>query len=344
MKLFNLKIPVLVVVIAVLTACDNSKQPTGSGSLSETAAELGKDSNYTLFAAALAAASITDPADSYTVFALPDSIVKIDGDAMSADEALWHIVRGKYAAADLLQAQTLQTVGGQTLKVEKETAEIDGETQTLFYINEIPVNFNAVRQTDGNIAYSIGSNIAKISNPPNSDNAEAYSDWAARRLEGVWTIEEQRRTYNVWSVSGREAEPFERTYGQHIGCREIFKRNATYADQGIKGTFESRHSCGAEYIYYQKNPHYPEGWWKVDATPSSYDITFYSNITGSSRPTFNSTAADHFSNSEKKLTQTITFTTGRGDTSYYGGEDDVIIGVFYETVYTLKKVSQTERF
>jgi hypothetical protein len=340
MNLFNLKIPVLFVVIAALTACDKNSQPSGSGELSGIAAELGKDSNYTLFAAALAAANITNPADSYTVFALPDSVVKIDGDAMSADDVLWHVVLGKYDAADLLQAQTLQTAGGQTLKVEKETAEIDGEIQTLLYINEIPVNFNAVRQTDGNIAYSIGSNIAKISNPPNSDDADAYNDWAARKLEGVWTIENQNNEYYIWSASGREAEPFETTYSQHIGCREIFKRNAAYADQGIKGTFESRHSCGAMSFYYHKNPHYPEGWWKVKATPSSFNIYFY----GTKNKPSTLSVYDYLSNSEQKLTQTITDTTGRGDSSYYGGEFDVIIGVYYETIYTLKKVSQTERF
>jgi hypothetical protein len=329
----------LFLIMNLLGSCGDENDPSqddGAVALVDVAGELGKNADYSLFAVALANADAANEAGSYTIFALPDSIITLDDAAMPATEIHWHIIRGKYTAEQLLQAQSLQTVGGQTLKVETETLEINGKRQTLLYVNDVPVDYQGARRLLGETpVYPVGTNIAKVSNPPEG-NSDAYNTYLAQALDGNWIIGEiLYREYHLWSDGHRDEAPYaESSDNSHSGCREVFKRNPAKASQGYAGTYESQHICGSELRYAGSShsaQHSPTGWWKISTTGISFEGTYFYQ-----RDQFD---FDERSRAGAKLCRNIYHVTGRGDDWYYGGEDLVIVGAYYETVYKLTKVS-----
>jgi hypothetical protein len=301
-------------------------------SLANVAAELGEDSNYSLFATALA--SISPLVGNYTVFALPDSIIRTDSESLPVADLQWHVVQGKYGAEELLQAQTLQTAAGKTLTVVHETVEIGNEEQTFLYINNVPVDYRSVRLMGGSVVYPVGTNIARISHVPGTDNLDAYNSWAALAIEGKWVIQSVvKRKYHVWSISGRENTPFESELDRtHIGCSEVFERNPAKVSQKAAGTYETIHRCGGEDISYSTyGAHGNKGWWSVDPNR----ITFSHEIWEGS-PLI---ARDWFVFDNDGIGRTIKCVSGYGGDRYYGGDQDVIFDIYYETEYTLRKVA-----
>jgi hypothetical protein len=338
MKTVNLfTFSLLLTATAFFTACDkDTPSPSGNGSLSVVANELSKDADFKLFAEALANTGVQNEAENYTLFALPDSIIKMDGTTISGSDIQWHIIQGKYTSEQLLQAKTLQTAGGQTLTVVSETAEMDGEQQTLLYINDVPVNYQSRRLLGETVVYPIGSNIAKISNPPDVNDLDAYNSYLTVCMAGKWQIMPlETREYYIWSGSGRDSEPYSvETYDTHSHCYEIFKRNPEKASQGFAGTYESHHPCGSVIRYAGSSTigqqHSSTGWWKVSEGGISFKgANHYEN------DWFN---FDESSWNGRKLRPIIHYTTGRGNDHYYGGDEDVIIGTYYERSYTLRKI------
>ncbi|MDR0506872.1 MAG: hypothetical protein LBH32_08680 [Dysgonamonadaceae bacterium] len=334
-------IPALAISAMFLTACGGNNEPTlddEGGNYASVVSELGKDADFSLFAAALASANAVSDAESYTIFALPDSIIRIDGDAMSVADVQWHVVSGKYSSEKLLTAQTLKTIGGQTLTVTTDTIEFDDEQQVVLYVNNVPVDYQSVRLPDKTPVYPVGTNIAKISSPVNADNLDAYNSNLALALAGRWRIvKPEYYKYYIWSDGHRDDEPFDHYFDNefpHKNCYEIFTRNPERAAQGYAGTYMSVHNCGSTFKYSPSRnvQHIDNGWWKVSKGGISFDGG--SNSWQKDSFLFDERCFD----SNRKLKPRITYTNGRGDDYYYGGDELVITGVFTERIYELKKV------
>jgi hypothetical protein len=334
---------ILCAIIFAFAGCgdENTSPSGGEGTLADIAAELGKDADYSLFAAALANADVANEADGYTIFALPDSIIELDGEEISVEEALWHVVKGKYTSVEALLATPLQTIGGQTLTVETENIEIDGTATTVLYVNDIPVDYDSRRLLGETPMYSIGTNIAKASATP--DNLDAYNNQAARKMAGKWKIVSvTNNIYHIWSDGTRDPEPYsnETDKNFHANCCEIFHRDPDFASKGYAGTYESVHPCGSVIHYAGSAPgqtkHQATGVWSAEATASSFSIRFAYNAGSVANPQYRKN--DGLTNPNTALSSTITVNNGRGDSGYYGGDELVIIGDYYETVYVLKKV------
>jgi len=340
---------------------DNDNGSNSVALLDAVANALRQDNNYTLFAAALTSVKTADATDGFTVFALPDSIITLDDEAMPADEVQWHVVRGKYTAAQLLAAQTLTTIGGQTLTVATETIDADGEQQTVLYVNDVPVDYQGVRLLGETPTYAIGTNIAKISNPPSPEDIEKYKKWAAIFMDGVWQISaiEYRHYYDYYTSNGTERiEDTDYFYedNSHSFCREVFTRNNKYANKGMAGKYESLHYCEDGSLKYNPYPgitHQQKGWWEVKANGTTVSIYFRYNSGTDASPNFNY-GNDYFSFEKNNelwiLHHEIEHITGRG---YDLGGGNVAnspsatlrasagsnpVAEYFEVKYRLKKV------
>ncbi|MDR1887116.1 MAG: hypothetical protein LBQ70_04295 [Prevotellaceae bacterium] len=298
--------------------------------------ELRKDGHFSIFADSLATLPTGDNIGLFTVFAIPDSIIMRNEAEFSAADVQWHTVKGEYTPEKLLSVQTLQTVEGQTLRIESDKFEIDGVETTLLYINDVPLDLSAGRPAGQNIIYPIGSNLGKISVEPDKDDLDAYNNWVALKTEGVWIIKSlEYRRYLVYRYGEyREEDPnyYRNETHVHHGCREIFQRDPTYAHQGMSGTYEARHTCGSSALanvmfFASVKP----DWWAAYASYIQFSWLFGKGPMSVGRINFEP---------ETSIGRVIVAKTGRGYDLNRLGIDDYTgpTSEYYETTITLQKV------